>query len=347
MVEIKKHLAPLNKTSKGVNTKEFIVIHETANLGKGADAASHARLQARVNTRDASWHYQVDDREAIQSFDDNAICWHAAAANRRSIAIEICVNSDGNFRRAVENAAELTAHLMKKHGIPIERVTQHNRWTGKDCPRFLRNGSKDVTWEQFLAMVRKAYSGVGVTHTSTVKSAVKPVVKPSASSGGSVVDYLNSKGQDSSFAARKRLADQYGIKGYKGTAAQNTELLERLKKGAPKPPPRSTTSGGSVVDYLNRHGRDSSYSARKKLAAQYGIKNYTGTAAQNTQLLEKLQAGSAPKKKINTDSIVDFLNITGQPSSFSARKRLAEKHGIRNYTGTAAQNKKLLDILNK
>ena len=287
MVEIKKHLAPLNKTSKGVNTKEFIVIHETANLGKGADAASHARLQARVNTRDASWHYQVDDREVIQSYDDNVICWHAGAANRRSISIEICVNSDGNFRRAVENAAELTAHLMKKHGIPIDRVTQHNRWTGKNCPTFLRNGEKDVTWEQFIAMVRKAYSGAGVTHTSTVKPAVKPAVKPSA------------------------------------------------------------PSGGSIVDYLNKQGKDSSFSARKRLAAKYGIKNYTGTAAQNTQLLKKLQSGSAPKKKINTTSLVDYLNLTGQPSSFSARKRLAEKHGIKNYKGTAAQNTKLLNILNK
>ena len=179
------------------------------------------------------------------------------------------------------------------------------------------------------------------------KPTPKPTAKPSAPSGNSIVDYLNSKGQDSSFAARKRLADQYGIKGYKGTAAQNTELLERLKKGAPKPPPRSTTSGGSIVDYLNRHGRDSSYSARKKLAAQHGIKNYTGTAAQNTQLLDKLQSGSAPKKKINTTSLVDYLNLTGQPSSFSARKRLAEKHGIKNYKGTAAQNTKLLDVLNK
>jgi len=44
---------------------------------------------------------------------------------------------------------------------------------------------------------------------------------------------------------------------------------------------------------------------------------------------------------------VDYLNLTGQPSSFSARKKLAEKHGIKNYKGTAAQNTKLLNILNK
>ena len=179
----------------------------------------------------------------------------------------------------------------------------------------------------------------------------KPAAKPSAPSGNSIVDYLNAKGQDSSFAARKKLADQYGIKGYAGTAAQNTELLDRLKSGAKpaaKPATKAPTyKGDSIVDYLNKQGRDSSFSSRKRLAAQHGIRNYTGTAAQNTQLLGKLQAGSAPKKKINTTSLVDYLKLTKQPSDFASRKKLAEKHGIRNYTGTAAQNTKLLNILNK
>lgn len=179
--------------------------------------------------------------------------------------------------------------------------------------------------------------------------ATKPAPKPSVPSSDSIVDYLNAQGRDSSLSARKQLADQYGIKGYKGTADQNLQLLDKLKKGAPKPAPRATTyKGGSIVDYLNKKGRDSSFSARKRLAAQYGIRNYTGTAAQNSQLLDKLQAGSAPKSKwINTGSIVDYLKATDQPSSFAHRKKLAEKHGIRNYKGTAAQNKKLLDILNR
>jgi hypothetical protein len=51
----------------------------------------------------------------------------------------------------------------------------------------------------------------------------------------SIVDYLNSKGKDSSFAARKKLADQYGITGYENSAnngAMNTKLLQALKSGA-------------------------------------------------------------------------------------------------------------------
>lgn len=48
----------------------------------------------------------------------------------------------------------------------------------------------------------------------------------------SIVDYLKKNGQDSSYAARSQLAANYGIQGYKGTAAQNTQLLKTLQSGA-------------------------------------------------------------------------------------------------------------------
>ena len=49
---------------------------------------------------------------------------------------------------------------------------------------------------------------------------------------------------------------------------------------------------GSIVDYLNGQGQDSSYAARKQLAEKNGIQNYRGTAQQNTQLLGILRSGS-------------------------------------------------------
>lgn len=44
---------------------------------------------------------------------------------------------------------------------------------------------------------------------------------------GSVVDLLNAAGQDSSYAARAQLAQQYGIQGYTGSASQNQELAQK------------------------------------------------------------------------------------------------------------------------
>lgn len=158
-VKIRKHLVSKDVASRvtygGRNPINYIVIHETANTNRGADADAHGRLQANGNSRSASWHYTVDDKEAVQSFDDRAQCWHAGSRkyNEQSIGIEICVNEGGNFRKAVENAAELTRQLMRKYNVPTSRVIQHNQASGKDCPRYLRNGSKGVNWTDFKRLI--------------------------------------------------------------------------------------------------------------------------------------------------------------------------------------------------
>ncbi len=46
-------------------------------------------------------------------------------------------------------------------------------------------------------------------------------------------------------------------------------------------------------------------------------------------------------------SIVDYLNSTGQNSSFANRQAIAKANGISNYTGSAEQNNTLLAYLNK
>ncbi|EAE6694196.1 M15 family peptidase [Listeria monocytogenes] len=58
-----------------------------------------------------------------------------------------------------------------------------------------------------------------------------------------------------------------------------------------KPSANTNTNSLGLVDYMNLNKLDSSFANRKKLANQYGIKDYTGTATQNTTLLAKLKAG--------------------------------------------------------
>lgn len=52
-------------------------------------------------------------------------------------------------------------------------------------------------------------------------------------------------------------------------------------------------TGNSIVDALNASGQPSDFASRSALAAKSGITNYTGTADQNTQLLQKYRAGLA------------------------------------------------------
>jgi N-acetylmuramoyl-L-alanine amidase CwlA len=144
-------------TRTGVKiTPTYITIHETDNEGAKANAEAHARLQENGNSRDASWHYQVDDQYVIQSIPDCEEGWHAGnkTGNMCSIAIEICVNKDGDFKKAVANAAELTKLLMVKYNIPLDCVVQHNKWSGKNCPRHLRSGDKEISWNDFVELLQ-------------------------------------------------------------------------------------------------------------------------------------------------------------------------------------------------
>ncbi|EAC4953301.1 M15 family peptidase [Listeria monocytogenes] len=80
---------------------------------------------------------------------------------------------------------------------------------------------------------------------------------------------------------------QFNFKGYgtdtfgKGASTSNSS----------KPSANANTNSLGLVDYMNLNKLDSSFANRKKLANQYGIKDYSGTATQNTTLLAKLKAG--------------------------------------------------------
>ena len=140
-----------------VNPCGYITIHETGNAARGADAAAHGSYlnSAAGEAALVSWHYTVDDHAIVQHLPDGETAYHAGdgpkgTGNARSIGVEICVNADGDFAKARENAASLVRLLMEEHGIPIGHVVQHNHWNGKDCPYTIRHTSG--AWEAFLAL---------------------------------------------------------------------------------------------------------------------------------------------------------------------------------------------------
>ena len=142
---------------------KYITIHNTDNYSKGANAKAHANYLKNVNNK-VSWHYTVDDTEVYHHLPDNEAGYHTGdgmgikSGNLNSIGVEICVNSDGDLRKATDNAVELVKKLMKKHNIPIENVVQHNYWSGKNCPRELRNGNP-YSWEEFIKKVSDTTMG--------------------------------------------------------------------------------------------------------------------------------------------------------------------------------------------
>jgi N-acetylmuramoyl-L-alanine amidase len=170
---------------------QYITVHETGNKSAGATALAHAKLQQNGNSRQASWHFTVDSGDTIyQSIPTNEVGYHAGDSkgdgNMKSIGIEICVNADGYFEKAKENAVWLINYLMKKYNIPLANVVQHHHWSGKDCPRNIRKSG----WDAFIAQVKEGATPLNPYPGTLIKlgskgSVVKEIQK---ALGGLVVD---------------------------------------------------------------------------------------------------------------------------------------------------------------
>lgn len=180
-ITTRDHLVPPAKqlVTTGVNARTHITVHETANTGRGANAAAHARLQANGNSRKASWHWTVDDHEAVRSYPHTAICWHAGNnhGSAVSIAVEICVNADGNRNKAIRNAAALVAKIRRDENIAAANVVQHNHWSGKNCPTGLRSG-QPMPWPSFLALVDTEYADLSGTKPEWQPPAFPGTIRP-------------------------------------------------------------------------------------------------------------------------------------------------------------------------
>ncbi|MED3873250.1 N-acetylmuramoyl-L-alanine amidase family protein [Lysinibacillus capsici] len=151
-----------------------ICIHETDNTNKGSEADNHARLQANGNSRQASWHWSVDDKEAVQSFTHDYQCWAAGSTkgNNEAIQIEMCVNSDGDYVKTVQNTASLVAKILKDENLTVNDVVQHNFYNGKNCPSKMRSTSAPIPWSSFLKM-----DDVMKFTNETLKAAVRDYLK--------------------------------------------------------------------------------------------------------------------------------------------------------------------------
>ena len=145
---------------------EYITVHNTAN-----DASAENEINYMIsNNNEVSFHYAVDDKEAVQGILTNRNSWNAGdgvngTGNRKSIAVEICYSKSGGnrFIQAEKNAAQVVADLLHGWDLPLDRVKKHQDWNGKYCP----HRTLDMGWDRFLKMVSDAYYG----------TESKPVVK--------------------------------------------------------------------------------------------------------------------------------------------------------------------------
>lgn len=169
MINIVKQIVPQSKYSIKCPysmTPVGITVHNTAN-----DASARNEIANMTNNNsEISFHFAVDDKEAVQGIELNRNAWHASdgrfgTGNRKTIAIEICYSKSGGnrFIKAEQNAVELIVYLMKKYGWGIDRVKRHYDYAPnkKYCPHRTMN----MGWDRFLNMIKAKLSNSSSTIT--------------------------------------------------------------------------------------------------------------------------------------------------------------------------------------
>lgn len=157
-----------------IKTKtHYIVVHDTANQNSYADAKNQVQYLHNISkTEDTSWHYTVDENECIRTIPDNEVAWHAGCGTREfgttyfnetyqaqsigggnvnGIGIESCVNSSGDYGMTERNLAKLVAQLLLENDLTVDRIKQHNDFSGKNCPATLRGLG---LWNRFIYLVQ-------------------------------------------------------------------------------------------------------------------------------------------------------------------------------------------------
>lgn len=173
MLNIRKIECPQDKINikcPNTMTPTRIVVHNTAN-----DATAENEIKyMHSNEKEVSFHFAVDDKEAIQGIELNRNAWHAGdgngKGNREGIAVEICYSKSGGEKwlKALDNAAELIAKLLGDYGWKTDRVTKHEDYSGKHCPHRILD---EYGWDNFINLI-KSKTG------ETVENATQPQPVP-------------------------------------------------------------------------------------------------------------------------------------------------------------------------
>jgi N-acetylmuramoyl-L-alanine amidase len=160
---INKKLIKFNFTPDA-NTPVYIVVHDTGNFRNGANAEMHYKY-FNEGDKQASAHFFVDETQVLQVIEIKDKSWHCGDGknkyginNANSIGVEICVNSDGDYAKAVANAEDLVTKLMIDCKIPIEKVVRHYDASRKNCPQTMNNNGDWSKWVTFKNNVLSKYT---------------------------------------------------------------------------------------------------------------------------------------------------------------------------------------------
>ena len=124
-------------------------------------------------------------------------------------------------------------------------------------------------------------------------------------------------------------------------------ITEKIDTGTEQLMQSNTDNTASILDSLQQNTNN--------LSTQIsGVENKVNTTVNNTTVNNTQASKTAktvkyyePIKAYKGNSFVDALKKRGVSASMAFRKKIASVNGIKNYTGTAKQNSKLLNLMKK
>ena len=196
---------------------------------------------------------------------------------------------------------ELVKGLQTKN-ISGESASKRERSIAKDHEYFLQNlARQDSTTKEHLTQqnaniesAAKKYEEFLANKETNTQSNVKkkkPTVIPGKRVPNpdiSIIDYLDSKGEKSDPASRKKIAERFGMSNYKGSGTQNLELI-RLLKEEPKILAARAADAGVDFNYIPEE------KVRKETLVE--VKKPTLIVTEKPTLVKKKKLGLFSKKK--------------------------------------------------
>ena len=149
------HQIKYNRSNRGGTPIKYIVVHDTGNPSRGANATAHYNY-FNGGDRSSSADFFVDDTQILCVNDYYKFyTWHCGdghgkygITNRNSVGIEFCINVDSDRDKTLERTAQLVRELMQELNIPIDRVVRHYDASRKNCPQSM-SGNGWAQWYEF------------------------------------------------------------------------------------------------------------------------------------------------------------------------------------------------------
>ncbi len=219
--------------SRRTSTIKYIVVHDTGNTGKGADAERHYQY-FNGGDRNSSADVFVDDHQAIKVNDWNTYyTWHCGdghgkygITNGNSVGVEMCINSDGDYEKAFDRTVAVVKELMQTLGVDANHVVRHYDASRKNCPMSMSSGNW-ARWKEFKRRITET-EGLTVTQYEELKSEIAGLKKAIEEIKPKVYRYMDNNMPEWAKPTVQKLMDKGMISGVADNCLDLSNDLLRL-----------------------------------------------------------------------------------------------------------------------